>query len=153
MRLMLGFAVAAAVMAATPALAGAPEALIAQAERADRAGKLDDATVLYQAAMVADPLRPQSYVALAGFYARHGDADFAYKYYGQALGIDPTQKAALEGAGRASLALGERSAAEAMLARLRHLCGGKCAPADQLAAAIAATPPAPPSEQKAALDK
>ena len=46
--------------------------------------------MLLQAAIVADPARAASYVALGDLYARHDDPQFAHKYYDEALYLDPT---------------------------------------------------------------
>jgi tetratricopeptide (TPR) repeat protein len=122
---------------AGPALANHRIAhLMARARIAERQGKVADAVMLYQAAIVANPSRAASYVALGDFYARHKDPHFAHKYYDEALYLDPTLPAALEGAGRADLALGDRGAAEEKLARLTKICGPTCKEAASLRAAL-----------------
>lgn len=149
------FAAAAlvAALAALPAQAASPQQLEQRAQAAEQAGHKDQASVLYQAAVVADPSRAQSYVALAEFYARHGENHFAHKYFAEALYLNPKLVPALAGAGKADLALGDRAAAADALARLRHLCGSKCPQEQELASAMASQPAAPGGEQKASLDK
>lgn len=92
------------VMAATPhalparaapvaAQAGA-EDLMRQAGAASAKGDKDLAIRLAQAAIVADPAKPQTYDLLADLYAEQGQSDFASFYYNEALGIDPSDAAA-----------------------------------------------------------
>ena len=87
---------AAALMAASAAHAvpGEPLAdraadLLAQAGAAESQGKMELALRLAQSAIVADPARPNSYVALGDIYAESGHPDFARTYYDAALEIDP----------------------------------------------------------------
>ena len=152
-----GFAAAAlaimAMLAAAPALAGRVETLIVRSRAAAAKGRLDDAVMLMQAAVVADPARAASYVALAGLYARHNKFDFASKYDAEALEIAPTLAPALGGAGEAALALGDRAGAEAMLARLEKSCGADCAETKSLDAALKATQKAAPDTATSLLDK
>jgi tetratricopeptide (TPR) repeat protein len=97
----------ALVLLAMPALAAAPKRpaakppaeapapvysatdLIGQAQAAQANGDKDLAVRLAQAAIVADPARPATYVVLGDLYAANGDADYARFYYGEALAIDP----------------------------------------------------------------
>jgi tetratricopeptide (TPR) repeat protein len=98
----------ALVLLAAPAFAAAPHApakhkapiaapvsvdpagdLIGQAQTAQANGDKDLAVRLAQAAIVADPARPATYVVLGDLYAANGDADYARFYYGEALAIDP----------------------------------------------------------------
>src|SRR6185312_16346849 len=53
------------------------------------------ALLLAQSAIVADPARPGSYVALGDLYARAGAQEYARSFYQAALGIDPTDAGAL----------------------------------------------------------
>jgi tetratricopeptide (TPR) repeat protein len=136
-RVLGSLVVAGALAMAAPALANHRiEHLMARAQIAERHGKVEDAIMLYQAAIVANPSRAASYVALADFYARRKGPHFAHKYYDEALYLDPTLPAALEGAGKADLALGDRKAAEDKLARLTKICGPACKEATALRAAL-----------------
>jgi Tfp pilus assembly protein PilF len=49
-----------------------------------------------QAAVVADPARPTTYVALGDIYAETGEPDYARSYYDEALQIDPAAPSALK---------------------------------------------------------
>jgi Tfp pilus assembly protein PilF len=59
-------------------------------------GDTELAVRLAQAAIVADPARPRSYVALGDIYAEAGQPDYARSFYDQALGIDPADADALK---------------------------------------------------------
>jgi Flp pilus assembly protein TadD len=103
---------AALLLAATPVLAAhapAPaakaskptppvtvESLLAQAHAAIGKGDTQLAVRLAQSAIVADPARPTSYVALGDIYAESGQAEYARSYYDEALGIDPAEPSALK---------------------------------------------------------
>jgi Flp pilus assembly protein TadD len=91
--LLLGLA------AVGPAVAATPEAtaLITQAQDAQVKGDHELALRLAQAAIVADPTKPQPYVALGDIYARQGQAEFARSYYDAALEVDPQDAAAQRG--------------------------------------------------------
>src|SRR4051812_16275175 len=86
------------LVAAVPAFAATtPEAaqLITQAQDAQVKGDHELALRLAQAAIVADPTRPDPYVALGEIYARQGQPEYARSYYDAALEIDPQDAAAL----------------------------------------------------------
>ena len=88
------------LVAAIPAFAATtPEAaqLITQAQDAQVKGDHELALRLAQAAIVADPTKPEPYVALGDLYARQGQAEFARSYYDAALEVDPQDAAALKG--------------------------------------------------------
>lgn len=85
--------------ASAPAKAEAPltvEALLTQARAAVTKGDTELAVRLAQSAIVADPARPTSYVALGDIYAEAGQPEYARSFYDAALGIDPAQPAALK---------------------------------------------------------
>ena len=94
-RLVLAFA-----LLASPALAANQAdpvgALITQAHEAQSRGNTELALRLAQSAIVADPARPTSYVALGDIYAEAGQADYARNFYDAALGIDPAEPSALK---------------------------------------------------------
>ncbi|HET7085368.1 MAG TPA: tetratricopeptide repeat protein [Rhizomicrobium sp.] len=87
---------------AAPAKPPAPEppitveTLLAQAHAASAKGDTELALRLAQSAIVADPARPGSYVALGDIYAETGQPEYARNYYDAALGIDPTEPGALK---------------------------------------------------------
>lgn len=143
----------ALMLSAAPALAGNVETLIARSHAAEARGKVDEAVVLMQAAVVAGPARASTYVLLGDLYARQHELHFARKYYDDALDIDPTLPQALAGSGRADLALGDRAAAEAKLARLEKSCGPDCAETRSLRAALKAAKNAGPDAARSSLDK
>lgn len=72
------------------------ESLLSQAHDAVGKGDTELALRLAQSAIVADPARPDSYVALGDIYAQAGQADYARSYYDEALGIDPAEPNALK---------------------------------------------------------
>lgn len=71
------------------------ESLLAQARAATAKGEVELALRLAQSAIVADPARPTSYVALGDIHAAAGQLDYARNYYEAALEIDPQDAAAL----------------------------------------------------------
>lgn len=75
-------------------IADTAESLLARGHAAERAGKWDAASRLVQSAIVADPKRASTYVALADLYMRAGHPDYATFYYAEALQIDPQDKQA-----------------------------------------------------------
>ena len=86
--------------------------LMRQAQAASIKGDADLAFRLAQAAIVADPAKPATYDLLGDLYAGAGQGDYASFYYGEALGIDPSDAAATRGT--AELARnGNQRAAEA----------------------------------------
>lgn len=99
-----------------PVQAAAPvtvESLLAQARAATAKGEVELALRLAQSAIVADPARPTSYVALGDIHAAAGQPDYARNYYDAALEIDPQEPAAL----KAISALDRSPAATANAAR------------------------------------
>jgi Flp pilus assembly protein TadD len=72
------------------------EGLLSQAHDASGKGDTELAVRLAQSAIVADPARPGSYVALGDIYAQAGQADYARSFYDEALGIDPAEPNALK---------------------------------------------------------
>jgi Flp pilus assembly protein TadD len=72
------------------------ESLLAGAQAATAKGDIDLAVRLAQSAIVADPARPTSYVALGNVYAQSGQGDYARSYYDAALDIDPVNPSALK---------------------------------------------------------
>lgn len=154
-RLKNKLAIAAFVgaLAASPAFADTADALAARSHAAEIAGKFDEAVMLLQAVMVADPARASTYILLGDLYARRNDPAFARKYYDEALYLDPTLPSALAGSARADLALGEHAVAEVKLARLEKICAPDCAEAQSLRAALEAGKKAGAAPPSASLDK
>lgn len=141
------------LLAAAPAPTARVDSLISRARAAAAKGKLNDAFMLMQSAVVADPARAASYIALADLYAARRDFYFAHKYYSEALYLNPTLAAALEGAGRADLALGNRKGAQSMLERLEKSCGAHCKETADLRAALEVGKNTEADAASASLDK
>jgi Flp pilus assembly protein TadD len=72
------------------------ESLLTEAHAAAGRGETELALRLAQSAIVADPARPSSYVALGDIYAEAGQAEYARNFYDAALGIDPSEPNALK---------------------------------------------------------
>lgn len=72
------------------------ESLLSQAHDAAGKGDMELAVRMAQSAIVADPSRPTSYVALGDIYASAGQVDYARSYYDQALSINPSEPSALK---------------------------------------------------------
>lgn len=72
------------------------DGLLTQSRAAQAKGDGELALRLAQSAIVADPARAASYVALGDLYAKAGQGAFARFYYNEALTIDPAQAAALK---------------------------------------------------------
>lgn len=70
--------------------------LMAQARQAQTRGESELAVRLAQAAIVAAPARPDTYVTLGDMYIAQNQPDFARSYYSLALSIDPTDAGALQ---------------------------------------------------------
>lgn len=100
--LLLAANLASAASAKAPAPAKVPEppvtveSLLTQSQAATSRGEIELALRLAQSAIVADPARPSSYVALGDIYAKAGQPDYARNFYDAALGIDPTEPSALK---------------------------------------------------------
>ena len=98
----LGAKAPVAAKAPVPAKATAPEppitaeSLLTRSQAATGRGDIDLALRLAQSAIVADPARPSSYVALGDIYAQAGQQDYARNFYDAALGIDPAEPSALK---------------------------------------------------------
>jgi Flp pilus assembly protein TadD len=87
--------VKAAAKPAKPDVPVTVESLLADSRAAATRGQTELALRMAQSAIVANPARPASYVALGDIYARAGEAEFARSYYQAALGIDPADAGAL----------------------------------------------------------
>jgi len=72
------------------------ESLLAESQAASGRGETELALRLAQAAIVADPARPGSYVVLGDIYAQTGQPDYARNFYDAALVIDPSEPSALK---------------------------------------------------------
>src|ERR1700753_2169476 len=70
------------------------DSLLAQSKDAATKGDTELAVRLAQAAIVQDPARTGSYVALGDVYASSNQPDYARSYYDAALDIDPADTVA-----------------------------------------------------------
>lgn len=95
---------------ASPSAAASADELMRQAQEANAKGDQDLAFRLAQAAIVADPAKPQTYDLLGDLYAHAGEGDFASFYYSEALGIDPSDPAAAKGTAELSHNSNQRAA-------------------------------------------
>ncbi|WP_374388700.1 tetratricopeptide repeat protein [Sandaracinobacter sp.] len=116
------------------------------------AGKTQDATDQFEAALAADPRNRRAYIGLARAAEAEGLPGKAVRFYREALEIDPNDLAALELQGMALVERGAKARAESNLERVKKLCDGPCPQADRLSAAIARGPKTQ-TAQTAALDK
>lgn len=80
--------------APTAIVADTPDSLLEQSRDAQARGEAELAKRMAQAAIVADPARTASYVALGNLYAASGQAEFARSFYDAALEIDPADAGA-----------------------------------------------------------
>ncbi len=94
-----------------------------------------------ESALAVDPRNRQAFVTLGKVAQAEGLPGKAIGFYGQALGLEPNDLAALEAQGEAMVQRGAVKRAEANLQRIRTLCNKECSQAKQLSAVIAKGPP------------
>jgi Tfp pilus assembly protein PilF len=117
-------------------------ALMQAGEAARRAGDLNGASDLIETALAVDPRNRAAYVALAHVAQAQALPGKAIRLYREALTLEPNDAVALAGQGEAMVQKGAVERAKVNLARIRTICkAAACAPATQLAAAIAKGPP------------
>lgn len=114
--------------------------LVAQGRSALATGQLDDAIDAFESALAIQPGHVAIILNLAEATRREGMQGKALHYYREALERDPDNQFAIAGEGEALVEKGALEKAKRNLARLQQLCGGECAPAQQLAAAIGKGP-------------
>ncbi len=143
----LALALLAAVTASTgysaPPVPLDPRAasLVAEGRKALAEGKLDDAIDSFEAALAIQPGHVAIYLNLAEATRKQGMQGKALRYYREALKLDPENQYAIAGEGETLVEKGAIVKARRNLSKLEQLCGNKtCAPARQLAAAIAKGP-------------
>lgn len=115
--------------------------LIVLGQAAQDKGEFDAAYNFYESALVADPRNANAYIAMAQIAEVQGLPGKSIQLYTRALELDPNNSFALAGQGRAYVAKGAMSRAEANLAKLQLVCPGGCEPITWLSDAIAAGPP------------
>ncbi|MGN6499295.1 MAG: tetratricopeptide repeat protein [Tsuneonella sp.] len=114
--------------------------LIREGRAALDAGQSEKAVDAFEAALAVDPAYTPIFLDLAEAARRNGLQGKAIKYYRDALQRDPANLAALSGEGEALVEKGAVEKARRNLAKLQSICGKDCAPASELAAAIARGP-------------
>jgi Tfp pilus assembly protein PilF len=117
-------------------------ALLHDGQVALAAGRLDDAENTLETALAVDPRNRAAYIAIGQVARQQGLPGKAIRMYGNALALEPNDPVALAGQGEAMVQRGAVVRAKANLAKLQGLCKKACAPANELAAAIAKGPPA-----------
>lgn len=114
-------------------------ALVKDGRDALAAGQTDVAIDDYESALAIQPGHVTILLSLAEAQRRDGMQGKALRYYRLALAVDPENQYAIAGEGEALAEKGAIEKARRNLARLQQLCAS-CAPAQQLAAAIAKGP-------------
>jgi len=117
-------------------------ALLAQGQSALKAGNLNAANDALETALAIDPRNRGAFVTLGRVAQAQQLPGKAIRMYFEALSLEPNDVNALSAQGEAMVQKGAVERARANLVRVRTLCKGECAPATQLAAAIAKGPPA-----------
>ena len=156
MRLM-PVALAAVIVAGTMASAGHSQrpddqidarsaTLSRDAQAALAAGRHNDATDLYETALVLDPRNREAYSGLARVAQAQRLPGKAIRLYQDALTIEPNDLNALAGQGEAYVQRGAVDRARRNLTRVQQLCGRPCPQATQLAAVIQRGPPVATAE-------
>jgi tetratricopeptide (TPR) repeat protein len=116
-------------------------ALLRDGQLALAAGRLDEAENTLETALAVDPRNRGAYIAIGQVARQQGLPGKAIRMYGNALALEPNDTLALAGQGAAMVQRGAVVRAKANLAKLQGLCKKGCAPATELAAAIAKGPP------------
>jgi len=116
-------------------------ALLAQGQSELKAGNLTAAQDALETALAVDPRNRSAFVALGRVAQAQQLPGKAIRLYFEALSLEPNDVNALSAQGEAMVQKGAVERARANLARVKALCKSECAPAVQLAAAIAKGPP------------
>jgi len=116
-------------------------ALLGQGQAALKAGNYDAANDALETALAVDPRNRSAFVALGRVAQAQQLPGKAIRMYFEALALEPNDVNALSAQGQAMVEKGAVERARVNLARVRALCKSECAPAQQLAAAIAKGPP------------
>lgn len=116
-------------------------AALSEGQAALRAGNLEAANDALETALAIDPRNRSAFVALGRVAQAQQLPGKAIRMYFEALSLEPNDLNALSAQGEAMVQKGAVERARANLARVRALCKSECAPAVQLAAAIAKGPP------------
>ncbi|KAB7648722.1 tetratricopeptide repeat protein [Polymorphobacter fuscus] len=117
--------------------------------RGDASGAIDN----FEAALASDPKNVSAFTGIAQSYEKLGLPGKAVKYYREALALNPSDLAALEGQGKALIERGATARAQVNLARIKALCKVDCSAAARLQAALSAPVVAVADPPKAAPTK
>lgn len=128
-------------------------ALVNEGLNALKAGNVQAANDALETALAIDPRNRSAFVALGRVAQAQQLPGKAIRMYFEALSLEPNDVVALSAQGEAMVQKGAVERARANLARVRALCKNECAPATQLAAAIAKGPPPAVVAAKAVADK
>jgi tetratricopeptide (TPR) repeat protein len=115
-------------------------ALLSQARADLKAGRASEAIGGIEAALVRRPGSVTVLLRLAEATRANGMQGKALHYYRKVLERDPRNIVAIAGEGRALAEKGAVEKAQRNLARLTEMCGRKCGPTREVAAAIARGP-------------
>lgn len=110
--------------------------LVIQAVIAQKSDKSEEAQILFERALVADPANLQALIGLGKTHEAQGRIGRGLKYYRQALAIDPNEHIALEAQAVAFLKRDLVERAEANHAKLERLCTDGCKALDAVASAL-----------------
>lgn len=121
--------------------------LASEAAMALAADRSDDALLLFERALVADPANLNALIGLGKTHEALGRVGRGLKYYRQALEIDPNAHPALEAQAVAFLKRDMFDRAEANRAKLARLCASGCKALDAVETALEAY-----RAEKAAID-
>nr|WP_047168220.1 tetratricopeptide repeat protein [Sphingomonas sp. Y57] len=116
-------------------------ALLNEGQAALKAGNLQGANDALETALAIDPRNRAAFVALGRVAQAQQLPGKAIRMYFEALALEPNDVTALSAQGQAMVQKGAIERARANLARVKALCKSECAPATELAAAIAKGPP------------
>lgn len=110
--------------------------LVVQAHVALTSESAEDAQLLFERALVANPANLQALIGLGKSHEAQGRVGRGLKYYRQALSIDPNAFTALEAQALAFLKRDMVERAEANRDKLARLCTGGCGELDTVDTAI-----------------
>ena len=99
-------------------------------------GDANAAIDAFEAALASDPKNVAAFSGIAQGYEKLGLPGKAVKYYREALVLNPSDLAALEGQGKALIARGATARAQVNLARIKAICKTDCTAADRLQLAL-----------------
>ncbi|HEY9092927.1 tetratricopeptide repeat protein [Parasphingorhabdus sp.] len=118
-------------------------AYMQKGEVAQKEGKFELASDLYETALAVDPRNGSAFIALAQIARVQDLPGKAIQLYREALILDPNNIDALAGEGEALVQRGAVEKAKLNLSRIKTLCRTRCPQTAQLSAAITAFEKAP----------